>query len=82
MSIHSIKCNPEYFALLKDGSKTFELRNNDRNYKKGDTLIIHSYCVATGYTGDAAIRFNITFVLTDFVGLQSGFCILSLVKHD
>ena len=34
--IHTVKCYPEYFKLLLDGSKPFEVRENDRIYEVGD----------------------------------------------
>ena len=29
------------FEAIKDCLKTFEIRKNDRNYKVGDTLVLH-----------------------------------------
>lgn len=76
--IHSLKIDPEYYELLKTKVKTSELRLNDRNYKTGDTLVIHSFCKESGYTGEPALRYNVTHVLQDFEGLKPGYCILSL----
>lgn len=41
--IHSVKCYPEYFKLLTDGSKTFEVRENDRIYEVGDYLAVNEF---------------------------------------
>ena len=41
--IHEIKCEPKYFAAIKNGSKTFEVRKNDRPYKVGDILAINEF---------------------------------------
>lgn len=38
--IHELKCHPQYFARLADGSKTFEIRRNDRGYQAGDELLL------------------------------------------
>lgn len=35
---HDIKVWPVYEAALRDGTKTFEYRLNDRDYKAGDTF--------------------------------------------
>ena len=38
MKIHKLKTWPEYFELMTTGKKTFELRENDRDFKIGDRL--------------------------------------------
>jgi hypothetical protein len=37
---HELKVMPIWFERLLDGSKTFEIRKNDRNYQCGDELIL------------------------------------------
>lgn len=63
MASHVLKVQPPYFDALLDGSKTFEVRRNDRAYQKGDTVVL------TAYDGDyrdpahaRSIRRTITFV--------------------
>lgn len=34
MKIHYLKIWPDYFDLIYRGEKTFELRKNDRDFKK------------------------------------------------
>lgn len=43
MTIHILKCHPEYYAQINAGVKTFELRVNDRNYQAGDILLLRWY---------------------------------------
>lgn len=43
---HDIKILPEYFDKVIDGSKTFEIRENDRDYQVGDILFIHEYMMS------------------------------------
>jgi ASC-1-like (ASCH) protein len=38
MATHTLKINSEFLSALLDGSKTFEVRKNDRNYQAGDTI--------------------------------------------
>jgi len=48
---HQLKIWPEFFAKLADGTKTFEVRRNDRGFKMGDVLWLHEWSEAEGYTG-------------------------------
>ena len=41
--IHELKCAPDYFARLADGSKTFEIRKDDRGYQAGDELVLRPF---------------------------------------
>jgi acyl-coenzyme A synthetase/AMP-(fatty) acid ligase len=36
--IHTLKIWPEYYKEVESGLKTFEFRNNDRNFKTGDLV--------------------------------------------
>ncbi|OPZ24600.1 MAG: hypothetical protein BWZ03_00075 [bacterium ADurb.BinA186] len=40
---HELKIWPQYFARVKDGTKTFEIRNNDRGFQMGDTVLLKEY---------------------------------------
>ena len=41
--IHAVKCLPQFFAPLSDGSKPFEVRKNDRPYRVGDYLAVNEF---------------------------------------
>jgi hypothetical protein len=43
--IHELKCWPEFFEPALAGEKMFELRNDDRNFKVGDIVVLHEYFV-------------------------------------
>jgi hypothetical protein len=38
MQIHDIKIKSKYLGRILDGSKTFEIRNNDRDFQVGDKV--------------------------------------------
>ncbi len=73
---HEIKCKSEYFEQVQQGTKTFEIRKNDRDYSIGDVVKICEIDNDGDYTGNV-VDVRITYVLTDVpeYGLESGFCI-------
>lgn len=48
--IHEVKLHAKYFDLVLEGKKRAEFRKNDRNYERGDTLILYEW-VQGVYTG-------------------------------
>lgn len=40
---HEVKILPQYFCRVEDGSKTFEIRINDRGYQPGDEIVLREY---------------------------------------
>lgn len=77
---HELKCWPPFFASIYDGSKPFEIRWDDRNYRVGDTLHIREFNPETEcYTG-ADVRRRITYVFNsgNRFGLQPGWAVLGL----
>ncbi|HFL2424881.1 TPA: DUF3850 domain-containing protein [Clostridioides difficile] len=38
--VHELKIDHEFFIPILENIKTFEIRKNDRNYKKGDIIIL------------------------------------------
>lgn len=43
MKLHLLKTWPGFFAALKNGDKTFELRKNDRDFVCGDQLNLQEF---------------------------------------
>lgn len=41
--IHELKIWPQYYCRVANGTKTFEVRKNDRGFQPGDTVILKEY---------------------------------------
>ena len=73
---HYLKIDPVYLNKLIDGSKTFELRKNDKGYKEGDRLHLMEF-KAGEYTGRRIVA-DITYMLEEYSGIEEGYCILGI----
>lgn len=63
--MHELKTWPEYFERIADGTKTFEMRRNDRGFQRGDLLILREFKPKSqAYTGRVIHR-EVGFVLSD-----------------
>lgn len=50
--VHRLKCWPEFFEAIWDGSKPFEIREDDRDYAVGHNLHLQEWDPKTEkYTG-------------------------------
>lgn len=72
MTEHFLKVETKWLDRLNDGTKTCELRLNDRDYQVGDILSFIG--------GSHSLKFKASHVLTSDVceGLKHGYCIISL----
>jgi hypothetical protein len=75
---HELKTWPAYFEAVRDGSKRFELRKNDRHFHSGDTLRLMEWDPRRrDYTGREIVA-KIGFI-TDFpASLREGHVCFSL----
>lgn len=80
---HELKIWPQYFEAVVDGSKTFELRENDRDFQVGDILWLREYEPSSKkITGQSAMR-RVTYMVEGPVfGLARGFVVMSIVPHE
>jgi hypothetical protein len=89
--IHFVKCWPDAFRALEDGSKRFEFRKDDRDYKVGDLMRIAEWtpfeeydyqrAVVKGeYTGKELLM-EITYILRGGrFGVPDGYAVMSVRK--
>lgn len=70
---HELKIWPQYYARVADGSKTFEVRENDRGFQYGDTVALREWDPepenpnatknqAKGYTDSKTLEFEVGYV--------------------
>lgn len=86
---HELKCHPEPFQAVLDGSKPFEWRKDDRDYQVGDTLLLREWDPAwrthldmsIGYTGRECSRV-VTYTIREGFGIPEGYCIMGLAPHQ
>jgi Domain of unknown function (DUF3850) len=77
--IHELKTWPEYFEAVKSRDKKFEVRVNDRDYKKNDELLLREFDPATqSYTGRTLVR-RVCYVLKDCPFIPDTMVIMSIV---
>lgn len=74
--IHNIKIGATFFEDVINRKKTFELRKNDRNYKKGDILEMSEY--KDGKTTGRKTKALVTYMLEEYEGLEEGYCIMGI----
>ena len=74
---HRLKIMPEFFQAVVDGSKTFELRKDDRGYKVGDELVLCEWD-GQAFTGREC-RCDISYILKEYDGLNPDYAILGIV---
>lgn len=87
---HQLKCWPPYFQALGDGTKTFELRKDDRKYRVGDILHLREWEPEEGAPIDPKLgrftgrehKVRVTYKLAAVpmaFGLLDGYVVLSVV---
>ena len=79
MVVHEVKILPKFFNDVVFGSKSFEIRKDDRpgSYQIGDRMRLKEYDVCKGYTGRWYLV-EITYKIKDFNGLIEGYCVLGI----
>ena len=96
MMIHQLKTDPEMFDAVAAGTKTFEIRKNDRNYQVDDVLVLcktlftgaqmaphpEKMSAALVYTGEIILA-QVTHILHGpMYGLAEGWSIMSIQPED
>lgn len=76
--IHALKIEPYFFNKVLSGEKTFEIRENDRNFMEGDLLALNEYDPEKQeHTGRSCLVY-VDFAMTDPKYVREGFAIMSI----
>jgi len=75
---HYLKIKPEYYRAIERGEKTFEVRFNDRDYKKYDVLHLQEWCGGE-YTGREIVA-DVSYLLDDPDYCKDGFVVMGLTN--
>lgn len=88
MKTHRLKVFVKYADAIMDGTKTFEVRKNDRGYEVGDKIVF-DVVTNEGYAVGAAARhplngatYRIDYILDDFESLAQKYVALAISKED
>lgn len=67
VNCHNVKIDSDDFFAVIDGERTFEIRLNDSDYKKGDFIIFHEAMknAVTGRTIEKRIGFVTNYKQSD-----------------
>ena len=88
MTTHRLKVLIKYADAIMNGTKTFEVRKNDRGYEVGDKIVF-DVVTTEGYSiGEAArhplngATYRIDYIRDDFEGLAQKYVALAISKED
>lgn len=73
---HELKIHPKYYAEIKNRSKLFEIRKNDRDFKQGDNIVLKEF-IDGHYTHAPNLYAGVGYV-TDYEQ-KEGYVVFSLI---
>lgn len=76
--IHELKSIEPYFSDVWYGSKTFEVRINDRDFQAGQKLLLKSYDEVLSYYLPKEILCTISYIMRDSRYIKEGYVILGI----
>jgi ASC-1-like (ASCH) protein len=80
---HILKLNEAYWDDVSSGRKTAELRLNDRNFQRGDTIDFFKVDKQGRSCSEKPMAdFKITHILHSVSELREGYCMLSVSRES
>jgi hypothetical protein len=81
--VHALKIDPEHYKAIKDNTKNFEIRYNDRNYQTGDQLVLHEYNRDSHqFSNEKPIEAVVTYLITESQFLKPGYVCMGIRRTD
>ena len=88
MTTHRLKIHEQYANAVLNGTKTFEVRKNDRGYEVGDKIVF-DVVTNEGYAVGEAARhplngatYRIDYILDAFEGLAQKYVAFAISKEN
>jgi hypothetical protein len=79
---HELKTWPKYFEAMKGNKKTFDIRENDRDYREGDSLFLREWKPASmEYTG-RTLRVKVVYVMRDQPWVPEGYVVMGIMADE
>lgn len=75
---HDLKCWPEPFNAIADGTKRFEIRQDDRGFAVGDLLRLQEWDPATGEYSGREQLVHVTRIVRGEWGLPEGMVVMGI----
>ena len=76
---HELKCWPAYFSAILAGTKTFEIRTNDRGFQVGDELLLKEWDPTTELYSGREIIVEVPYITTSCQAMPpSNFVVMSI----
>ena len=77
---HFLKTYPRYYEDVVAGKKRFEVRQDDRGFQVGDSLLLQEYDPSKGYTG-RRMEVDVVYKLPGGAfGILPNFCVLGIER--
>lgn len=81
MQVHNLKTWPASFLPIWNGDKRHEFRKNDRNYQKGDELVLSEWDNKSERFTGRVLKVKVTHI--DYGpswGIPGEYCVMSLAE--
>ena len=78
--IHKLKTLQPFYDEVDLGSKKFEVRKNDRNFKVGDFMVLQEWKLEGHFYTGEEVKTVITYILDDETYCKDGFIIIGFEK--
>lgn len=76
---HDLKIHPVHYQRVRAGTKTFEIRKNDRSYQKYDEVTLREWCpIVENFTDEPTLNFTIG----DVYRINHETVVFSLIEID